>query len=452
MINNDDDDFLLFIFYLLFTGFYVPVEENLASSVIDIRLIDQQKLNLTLNETITQLQNELVTIQAQAFRIYLSFVGKKENDSVESPSVEKILVNINEKCSQLNETNANLSKNIETQNIEIATFKEMKARFEKELAENTTTIDSLQKSIDSLTENLVSIENANKELLGAHQSILVELETTKSSLAVNETQRTELNASLGSLKEEIENVQSERRTESARHFDELRTLKSEYEKKIEDLEINRDALIQEQTILQSNLNHIHKDLDQAKDALVAKSNECDDVTASKAALEIVFAENEAKHLAISSKLDECEKELSALRSLKENLEYDVELHENAKSKLDKQFEELTNELKNQTDLVFQLKSEKEQSEKDISELKVVSGFNIHISHWMRRGTHEYFIFFKYNIQKIQATVETSTEVAENFIKEKTEMEASLNQLTAKVDNLEKVCNHFCNSNSLLTEY
>lgn len=48
---------------------------------------------------------------------------------------------------------------------------------------------------------------------------------------------------------------------------------------------------------------------------------------------------------------------------------------------------------------------------------------------------------------MQAIVETSKEVDENFNKKISEMEASLNQLTAEVDNLEKVCNHFCNSNS-----
>lgn len=322
----------------------MPVEEN-CSSIIDIRLIDQQKQNLTLNERINQLQNELASIQSQAFRIYSSFVDKKENDSVESPSVEKILADIHERCSQLNETNKTVSKNIEIQNVEIATFKKVKARFEKELSENTTTI-----------ERLLSIENANKELLGAHQSILVELETTKSSLAMCETQRAELNASLDSLIEEIEKIHSERRTESARHFDELRTLKSEHEKRIEILEVNRDALIQEQTTLQSKLNHIHLELDQARDALLAKSSECDDVTASKMALEKVFAENEAKHLAIRSKLDESEKELISLRSLKENMEHDVESHETAKCKLDKQLDELTHELKNKNDLVIQLKA------------------------------------------------------------------------------------------------
>lgn len=354
----------------------MPVEENLASSIIDIRLIDQQKLNHTLNEAINQLQNELATIQEQAFKMYSTFVGKKENDSVETSSVEKILAYINERCSHVNEVNENLSINIATQNVEIAMLNKEKTRCENELAENTTTIDVLQKSIDSLNEKLLSVENSNKELLGARQGILVELETTTSSLAICETQRAELSASLHSLKEEIEKVQSERRTETARHYDELRTLTSEYEKKIEALKVNQDALIQEQITLQSKLNHSHQELDEAIDALVAKSSECDDVTASKMALEKVFAENEAKHLAINSKLDESEKELIALRSIKENLERDVESHETAKSKLDKQLDELTNELKNRNDLVIQLQSEKKQSDQDISELKAVSCLNI----------------------------------------------------------------------------
>lgn len=373
----------------------MPVEENLASSIIDIRLIDQQKLNHTLNEAINQLQNELATIQEQAFKMYSTFVGKKENDSVETSSVEKILAYINERCSHVNEVNENLSINIATQNVEIAMLNKEKTRCENELAENTTTIDVLQKSIDSLNEKLLSVENSNKELLGARQGILVELETTTSSLAICETQRAELTASLHSLKEEIEKVQSERRTETARHYDELRTLTSEYEKKIEALKVNQDALIQEQITLQSKLNHSHQELDEAKDALVAKSSECDDVTASKMALEKVFAENEAKRLAINSKWDESEKELIALRSIKGNLERDVESHETAKSKLDKQLDELTNELKNRNDLVIQLQSEKKQSDQDISELKAVSCLNIvYFSLHEKRNSRKFLSFLK----------------------------------------------------------
>lgn len=346
----------------------MPVEENLASSIIDIRLIDQQKQNLTLNETINQLQNELAAIQAHAFRIYSSFVGKKENDSAESPSIEKILADISEKCSQMNETNENLSKSIEKQNVEITMFKEEKTRFENELAENTTTIDALQKSIDSLIEKLALIENANEDLLGARQGILVELEMTKSSLAKCETQRTELNASLDSLKEELEKVLSERRTEWSRHADEI----CKREKEVIILGMSQDKLIQEKETLQSQLNHIHQELEQANNALVAKSNE---------------------HLTISSKLDESEKKLIALQSIKENLEYDVGLHETETSKLNKQLEKLTNEIENQNHLVAQLKSEREQFEKDINELKAVCSCKMCISYWMRRGAHEYFSFF-----------------------------------------------------------
>lgn len=361
---------MVFGFFVVL-GFYVPNEENLASAVVDIRLIDQQKQNVALEESVNRLQNELSAMQSDALKLYSTIIESQEN-AVESPSIGKILSEIGDKCSNLKENNAKLTKEIEMHCGEIATLKKEENRFKSELAENETTINSMQISMDLLKEKLESATKANEELMGTYHGVQVELETTKTALVACEEKRNEFEQQLTNLKEELEKTHSEKREQASKHYEELRAANLEHDQKLNALQGTLDIYIKEEDVLNQKLNDVQTELKQTQNEVEKKRFLMNHLLDVKLDLERRLWQTEKTNVDVVAKCERLETELTAVYKSKMALESDVEKYKQLNSELDGQLQNVGKELEDQKGQVTQLKSEIEQFEAKIAVLQNVS--------------------------------------------------------------------------------
>ncbi|XP_055300991.1 restin homolog isoform X3 [Sitodiplosis mosellana] len=245
------------------TSSFCVMEENLANAVVDIRLIDQQRQNMALNESIIRLQNQLTVLQDEATKLY-QIVNESGETSVEPPSPNAIFTTVNQKYSELVDKNKDLQQKIESQCSDIALLNEQSG--------------GLQSTIDALNEKLQSEEKKNENLRSQNQNTMVELETVKATLNTCETQKAELNASLIDATSRMEQIQSEKRELIAKHFDELRHIRMELEEKVNAVNITLEAQIKEKNGIQSKLEHVQSELNETMDLLAKHKLDIDEIS------------------------------------------------------------------------------------------------------------------------------------------------------------------------------
>lgn len=339
--------------------------------MVDIRLLDQQKQNIQLTESIERLQDELTALKTKVVEAYKTIAIAEEN-SIESSSVEVILAEIAARISDLNNKNVKLSKMNEAQQVEIESLIEKKKQFENDLVENEKSINALQKIIDALNEQIISLETGKKTLLDTHEVTLVNFEATKTLLAACEISRDELQSSVDNLKQELDNIKSEKREEAAQHFEELRKAKLEFEGKLSDLQADLELEIREHKALQTKFDHTAEKLDKINAAMEEKATEYGALKDAKTKLEESLECTQVKYKEIKTKFDNSQNELTALRSNKKMLEQEIETQKHLRSELDKKVEELTEEVTRKEKQAGELKAEKVNLESKVNELQNVS--------------------------------------------------------------------------------
>lgn len=330
------------------------MEENLASAVVDIRLIDQQKQNLALNESVNRLQSELSMIQEETTKLFKIMADSCENGA-EPPSPDTILSKIHKSYTNIAAKNTNLSKQLKDRCMEIASLEKKASDF--------------QSTINALNEKLRMEEKENETLLSQSQNAKVEIESLKTALVNCETQKSELNVLLADANAQLEQIQSEKRELIAKHYEHLRHIRSELEEKANNLNSSLDAVTIEKNGIQSKLEHVKLELNESIEL------------AEKHKAEIEKIKNELNEEKAAR--DELQKECDSVQTkFSEITEQFVKAQDDLKEMQTKNGE-MTEVLDQHMHQISQLKTDLGQSKEKIAEMQQVSLIFVFILIWAR---------------------------------------------------------------------
>lgn len=169
-------------------GFAYSAEENLADAVVDIRLIDQQKQNVELSETVEQLTSELDKLRSAANDLY-----KELSQKSSLPDVANVLPETGRLLREIIRENAENLSRVATKEAEMRDLVKLNEQFECDAKESTAKLmqksDEMTRERHSHEQQMASLQSTiqeTEELLSSKMAELVSLN------AVNDKRKVEL--------------------------------------------------------------------------------------------------------------------------------------------------------------------------------------------------------------------------------------------------------------------
>lgn len=334
-------------------GFAYSAEENLADAVVDIRLIDQQKQNVELSETVEQLTSELDKLRSAANDLY-----KELSQKSALPDVADVLPETGRLLREIIRENAETLSRVATKEAEMMDLVKLNEQFECDAKESATKLmqkgDEMSRERHSHEQQMAGLQSKiqeTEELLSSKMAELVSLN------AVNDKRNVELDE----MKRLLEASISERdslQSKLTQSETELKSTTEMLQTKMAEVLAVQEA----RESLQSQLNEVNANILKTKGTLKTTSDRVETLLKEKSNLadrlneaeQLVVALNgeiiEAQHDATQHKqasdqkqsiIDQSEKSIAQLTDEKCQLEKDNLTLANARAIAEQRINELS---------------------------------------------------------------------------------------------------------------
>lgn len=298
------------IFYSPFEiGFSYSTEENLADAVVDIRLIDQQKQNVELSETVERLTSELNKLQNAANDLYAELSQKTHR-----PDAENVLPEMGKFVREMIRENAENVARLVGKETELKDLLKLNEQLERDAKETAAKL--MEKG-----EEMSRERHTHKEQMASLQSKIHE---TEESLAAKKAELKHLNvlneerkAELEQMKKLLEVSVSERDNLQLK----LTQLESEMKETTEILQTKSTevlAVLEAKESLQSQLNEVNAKIAEIEKTLQTTSDRVETLSKQKADLADRLKDAEQLIVALNGEIIENQSETTQQKQLIEH--------------------------------------------------------------------------------------------------------------------------------------
>lgn len=283
-----DDAIILFQFKL--TGFSFPSEENMANAVVDVRLLDQQKQNQELTETLNDLNGKLTKLQLEANDVYVE-LSHSIGLSVDSlPDLDTILSESMNLMREILKKSAEANSLLDSKKEEFEKVTAMRDTLQENIEENEKSIETLNSQITELKTSLNAAQNKYEKFVDETQEKnkkteekIQSLETTLNDVErKNEVDTERFTSIIDKLEKQIKIAADEKDelisclTESQNEINSLNQILNQRSKEVDQLQNEKSAVNDELEITVKMLEEARQTVKASEKQLEKMSNDKND--------------------------------------------------------------------------------------------------------------------------------------------------------------------------------